>query len=129
MITLNFRDSRPIYEQVKLSFIRLITTGVMEADEKLPSVRELSAQLAINPNTIQKAYGQMESEGYIYTISGRGSFVSHDAVIGDKRKGELMSDLERIVDDLIEMSIEKDEILKLIEERYRGKEREAKKDD
>lgn len=129
MITLNFRDSRPIYEQVKSSFIRLITTGVMEADEKLPSVRELSSQLAINPNTIQKAYGQLESEGYIYTVSGRGCFVSHDAVIGDKRKGELMGDLERIVDDLIEMSIKKEEILKLIEERYRGKEREAKRND
>ncbi len=76
MISLNYRDSRPIYEQIKDGLRRLILTGGMEADEKLPSVRALAAQLAINPNTIQRAYAELENEGYTYSIPGKGSFVS-----------------------------------------------------
>lgn len=110
MISLNLRDQRPIYEQVKLAFVRQITTGVIAPDEKLPSVRELAADLAINPNTIQKAYAQLESEGYIYTVSGRGSFASSDAVVSEKRKAQLVEELERIVDELMELSISKEEI-------------------
>ena len=75
MISLNYRDSRPIYEQVKEGFRNLILTGAMSADEKMPSVRELAASLAINPNTIQRAYRELEAEGYICSLPGRGSFV------------------------------------------------------
>lgn len=73
MIQLNYRDARPIYEQVKDGFRHLIIQGVMEKDEKLPSVRELATSLTINPNTIQRAYRELEQEGYVYTIPGRGS--------------------------------------------------------
>lgn len=118
MISLNFRDSRPIYEQIKSGFIKLIGTGVIEADEKLPSVRELATSLAINPNTIQKAYAQLESEGYIYTVSGRGSFACSKSVVSDKRKGELMEDFEKIVGELMELSIDKKELLEMIDELY-----------
>ena len=76
MIQLNYRDARPIYEQVKDGFRHLIIQGVMEKDEKLPSVRELATSLTINPNTIQRAYRELEQEGYVYTIPGRGSFVA-----------------------------------------------------
>lgn len=64
MISINFRDSRPIYEQVKDSLRRLIVSGALSPDEKLPSVRELASQLVINPNTIQRAYRELEHEGY-----------------------------------------------------------------
>lgn len=72
MLELNYRDARPIYEQIKDGLRRLILSDVIRQDEKLPSVRELASQLAINPNTIQKAYRELEQEGYVYTVSGRG---------------------------------------------------------
>ena len=79
MISLNYRDSRPIYEQIKDGLRKLIVTGAMKPDEKLPSVRALAQQLSINPNTIQRAYNELESEGYIYSVPGKGSFASGDA--------------------------------------------------
>ena len=76
MISVNYRDTRPLYEQIKESFIKLIMTRAMQQDEKLPSVRELAVELAINPNTIQRAYRELESEGYIYIVAGKGAFVA-----------------------------------------------------
>lgn len=76
MISLNYRDSRPIYEQIRDGLRKLIVTGALSADEKLPSVRALAAQLAINPNTIQRAYRELEHEGFIYSMTGKGSFVA-----------------------------------------------------
>ena len=79
MISLNYRDSRPIYEQIRDGLRKLIVTGALSADEKLPSVRALAAQLAINPNTIQRAYNELEGEGYIYSVPGKGSFAAANA--------------------------------------------------
>ena len=76
MISLNYRDSRPIYEQIRDGLRKLIVTGALTPDEKLPSVRALAAQLAINPNTIQRAYRQLEALGWIATVPGKGCFVS-----------------------------------------------------
>ena len=75
MISLNLRDSRPLYEQVKESIRALIISGALPDNEKLPAVRELAAELAINPNTIQRAYRELEAEGYIRSLQGKGSFV------------------------------------------------------
>ncbi|SIS57943.1 GntR family transcriptional regulator [Salimicrobium flavidum] len=75
MFELDMRSGEPIYEQLVYQFKRLIIEGVMEVDEKLPSVRDLAGQLTVNPNTIQKAYRELEAEGYIYSVKGRGSFV------------------------------------------------------
>ena len=74
MITLNYRDARPIYEQVRDGLRRLIVSGAIADGEKLPSVRALASQLAINPNTIQRAYSELESEGYAASVPGKGSF-------------------------------------------------------
>ena len=74
MITLNYRDARPIYEQVCDGLRRLIVSGAIADGEKLPSVRALASQLAINPNTIQRAYSELESEGYAASVPGKGSF-------------------------------------------------------
>lgn len=79
MISLNYRDARPIYEQIKNGLKRLIVTGALKEGDKLPSVRSLATELAINPNTIQKAYNELENEGYIYSVPGKGSFASGDA--------------------------------------------------
>ena len=75
MIVLDYRDSRPLYQQVKDSLRRMMLTGLLEPDEKLPSVRSLATQLAINPNTIQRSYRILEVDGWIATVPGKGCFV------------------------------------------------------
>lgn len=76
MILLDYRDKRPIYEQVVDKLEHLIVSGALEENEKMPSVRNLGMELSVNPNTIQRAYNQLEQEGYLYTVTGRGSFVA-----------------------------------------------------
>ena len=84
MIQINYNDARPIYEKLKDSLRRLILSGALEADSKLPSVRELAVSLSINPNTIQRAYRELELSGYIYCVAGKGNFVAgrHDVDAG-----------------------------------------------
>lgn len=75
MVYLNYRDTRPIYTQIADNFRSQIRAGVLAPGEKLPSVRELASELAINPNTIQRAYRELEADGWIASVSGKGSFV------------------------------------------------------
>ncbi|MFD2655960.1 GntR family transcriptional regulator [Gracilibacillus thailandensis] len=77
MFELDLRSRKPIYEQLVDRLKQLIINNVLEKDEKLPSVRVLAQQLSINPNTIQKAYRELEAQGYIYSVKGKGSFVNH----------------------------------------------------
>ena len=91
MISLNYRDSRPLYEQIRDGLRKLIVTGALGADEKLPSVRALAAQLAINPNTIQRAYRELESEGYILSVAGKGSFVTQVDRLAEQQKKEALN--------------------------------------
>lgn len=97
MIQISYRDSRPIYEQIKDAFMQQILSGIMEPDSKMPSVRELASQLAINPNTIQRAYRELEQEGYIYSVRGRGSFVADSADAKATRKDELFQQFDEVV--------------------------------
>ena len=76
MIAINYRDPRPIYEQIQAELRRLMLTGALPPGSRLPSVRELAGQLAINPNTIQRAYRELEADGYILSVAGKGSFVA-----------------------------------------------------
>ena len=100
LTNINFRHPRPIYEQVRDGFRQLIITGVLPAEQKLPSVRELASQLTINPNTIQRAYHELEAEGYICSVPGRGSFVSKTDAAVESRKAELMEKLSALVKEL-----------------------------
>ncbi len=110
MIGLNYRDSRPIYEQIKENYKKLILTGAIAPDERLPSVRELAAQLAINPNTIQRAYRELESEGIIYTIPGKGSFAGKQQEVDQGRMQQLLSDFDKVVARLLLMGVSKEEL-------------------
>ena len=76
MIVIDYRDKRPLYEQVAEKLAQLIICGALESNAKLPSVRTLAMELSINPNTIQRAYMQLEQDGYIYTVVGRGNYVT-----------------------------------------------------
>ena len=91
MVHLDYRDSRPIYAQIVDGFREQITGGVLRPGEKLPSVRDLAAQLAINPNTIQRAYRELESEGYILSVAGKGSFVAQVDRLAEQQKKEALN--------------------------------------
>ena len=116
MITLNYRDSRPIYEQIRDGLRKLIVTGALSADEKLPSVRALAAQLAINPNTIQRAYNELEGEGYIYSVPGKGSFASAGAGADEGRKRELLERVRELLAELRYLGVSREELGALLAE-------------
>ena len=98
MITLDYRDRRPLYEQVIERFQDLMFKGVLVQDEKMPSVRSLATDLSINPNTIQRAYAELERQGFIYAIKGKGSVV---ADTGRMKTGRIQ-EWERAFDGLVE---------------------------
>ena len=105
MLNLNYRDSRPIYEQVKDELRKLIISGAIAPDEKLPSVRSLASSQAINPNTIQRAYEALEREGYVYTVSGRGTFAAPQSDIGAERREKLLADFDEAAKELIFLGV------------------------
>ena len=101
MFAVNYRDPRPIYEQIKDELRKMIISGVIAPDEKLPSVRELAQQLAINPNTIQRAYSELESEGYAASVPGKGSFaVRRERAEDDGRRLALTETLRETLREL-----------------------------
>ena len=97
MITLDYADRRPIYEQVVDKMKDLILLGVLETDSQLPSVRELAMDLSINPNTVQRAYAELERQGVIYCVKGRGNFVAGITTVKDKHKEDVKSQLLELV--------------------------------
>ncbi len=96
MINLNYRDSQPIYEQIKSGLRGLIIAGVLKENERLPTVRAMATELAINPNTIQRAYHELENEGYVYSIVGKGSFVAETKNILQERKDRLFTQFDSV---------------------------------
>ena len=100
MISLNYRDARPIYEQVRDSLRQLIVTGAIQADEKLPSVRSLAATLSINPNTIQRAYDALEGEGYLRSEAGKGCFAAPQGKQDDGRRHALLRRFDETITEL-----------------------------
>ncbi|MCR4787107.1 MAG: GntR family transcriptional regulator [Lachnospiraceae bacterium] len=115
MIVIDYKDARPIYEQVVERFSELILKGVLEADSQMPSVRSLAMELSINPNTIQKAYMELERRGYIYSVKGRGSFVQDAKALLNERKKNCLA---RIADETraaIGYGITKEEIKNMVD--------------
>ena len=109
MISINYRDPRPIYEQVKDGFRQLIFSGILKPDEKLPSVRELAGSLAINPNTIQRAYRELELEGCICSVPGKGSFVADSEDAAALRRRELLELLRKAGEELRSLGVSEEE--------------------
>lgn len=120
LIQLNYRDSKPIYEQIKDGFRKLIISNSLSANEKLPSVRELASNLAINPNTIQKAYHDLESEGYVYTVAGKGTFVAEHREVFDSRQHELLEEFDEIVEELYFLSVKKKDLIERMDSLTEG---------
>lgn len=116
MFTLDYKDRRPVYEQIKAQFKKLIASGILAEGTQIPSVRELAATLAINPNTIQRAYKELEIEGYIYSMRAKGSFVApKQHTISARRKAELLLQMNAILSELRFGGVEKKELIDYID--------------
>ncbi len=125
MFKLNYRDSQPIYGQIKDGLRRMIVSGALEPGEKLPSVRAMAMDLAINPNTIHRAYTELEAEGFIYSVPGKGSFAAQRK-IGDStgpvhradpdREAKLIKQLRELVAELRYLNYTDSEIIALMQE-------------
>ena len=122
MVQLNYRDAKPIYEQIKEGLRKLVVSGALSAGDKLPSVRELASQLAINPNTIQRAYRELENEGYIYTLVGKGTFVAENGNIDNTREKELLQDFDELVTELLYLEVPKEKLKERIDTVAEGSE-------
>ena len=116
MLLLNYRDSRPIYGQIKDGLRRLIVTGALAAGEKLPSVRSLATDLAINPNTIQRAYAELEREGFIYSVLRTGLSPSDRRLGAPARRDSLIARLRELVAELRYLGVADRDILALMGE-------------
>ena len=117
MIRLDYRDARPIYEQVRDGLRSLMVTGVLAAGEKLPSVRSLATELAINPNTIQRAYNELESSGYCCSVPGKGCFAVHTyRAQDDARRLSLEQQLRELLQELRAMGVSEEDIQALCRE-------------
>lgn len=114
MIQLNYRDAKPIYEQIKDGLKHLLSSNAIATGERLPSVRELAASLAINPNTIQRAYKELENEGYIYTVSGKGTFAAEKNDVVNIRKEELITEFDVVTTELLYLSVDPKELTERI---------------
>lgn len=115
MFELDLRSRKPIYEQLVEKLKELIINEILKADEQLPSVRTLAGELTINPNTIQKAYRELENQGYIYSVKGRGSFVNPAAHTQNSEKmKKVISELEKLIAEGLYLGISSAEIIELI---------------
>ena len=119
MINVDYKDGRTLHEQIESGIKDLIINGILSADEQLPSVRELSVMLTINPNTVQRAYKQLEFDGFIYSVKGKGNFVaSVQGKMDKKRAEELYSTLTSTVKELMFMGEDKKAIENIISNIY-----------
>lgn len=116
MVHLDYRDARPIYAQIADNFRMQIRTGVLANGDKLPSVRELASELAINPNTIQRAYRELEAEGYIASVSGKGSFVCDATRQESEDLAPLWSDFDKAAEKLLESGISRGALIQYLKQ-------------
>ena len=111
MVHLEYRDARPIYTQIFDGIREQIVNGVLSPGERLTSVRELAGDLAINPNTIQRAYRQLESQGWITTVPGKGCFVCGDTDVQDRERQRWYGAFDEASDALVNLGVTKESLM------------------
>ncbi len=122
IITVDTRDRKPIWEQLTDNIKALILRGIFKPDEQLPGVRTLAGELAINPNTIAKAYAELERQGIIYSIQGRGSFVCDNVErLRGAQRNEAAEELKEALKKALGAGVSKEDIIKMTEEIWRDK--------
>lgn len=120
MLHLDYRDARPIYAQILDGFREQIRSGVLQVGDKMPSVRELAAQLTINPNTIQRAYRELEAGGYIASVPGKGCFVCAPSGAAGKETAALLETFDQTVQALLSMDVTKEELMMRLLQQNKG---------
>ncbi len=119
MILIDYKSRKPIYEQIIDNIKHLVVSGVLQRDDQLPSVRQLAQELAINPNTIQKAYAELERQGVIYSLKGRGSFVGSSLQeLRTVQQKELLEQLVALSTDLYRLQVPQDEVCAVVQQVY-----------
>ena len=119
MIWIDYKDATPIYEQIVNRFKNLIVSGVLSTDDKMPSVRNLAMELSINPNTIQKAYGELDSMGVICSVPGKGCFVSENArELLRQKEYEKLKEIQPLVLSMALAGVERGDVLACVEQAY-----------
>lgn len=122
LLALNYRDSQPIYSQIRDELRKLITAGALEPGEELPSVRDMSMGLAVNPNTIQRAYAELEAEGFIHSVPGKGRFARQMGGPDTGRtpdagnREELMGQLHKLLVQLRSLDVSTAELIAVMKE-------------
>lgn len=116
MVHLNYRDARPIYAQIVDGICGQVRAGILQNGDQLPSVRELAAQLAINPNTIQRAYRELEMGGWIATVPGKGCFVCGESAQADPRQEQLLRQFDEIAAALEALGMTKAELVQRLQQ-------------
>lgn len=116
MVHLDYRDTRPIYLQILDGFKEQIATGVLLPGDKLPSVRELAATLAINPNTIQRSYKLLELDGWIATVPGKGCFVSRNQKALQQEIDRWYGALDEAAENLAALGITTEQIIEHLQQ-------------
>lgn len=124
MITIDLKSRIPIYEQLKNNIIELVVLDVFKPGEKLPSVRTLAAELGVNPNTIQKSYQDLEKESIVYSLGGRGTFISEKDVIMSAYRKNALKDFLQSLKKLIKSDISADEVKRYVDKTYAAERRQ-----
>lgn len=122
MIHIDYQDKRPLYEQLTEKIKDLIVRGILEQDSRLPSVRNFAIDLSINPNTIQRAYLELERNGFIYTVKGRGNYVAEESFWKTSQELQMMTELNELLGKLKNLGITREKLLEEISKIYDGKE-------
>lgn len=118
MFQINLKSGEAIYQQLKEQVVKLACMGVLKPNEQLPSVRVLARELGINPNTVSKAYQELENEKIIYSVSGKGSFLTDDIFSVQSVRQEVLADFRKIVEKSRQFGIPQSELLNVIDAVY-----------
>lgn len=121
MIVLDYRDRRPLYEQVTEKLEELMFSGVLPPDSRLPSVRSMATELSINPNTIQRAYAELERQGYIYSVQGKGSFVADGRRLQAGIRKDWEEQFNTAIEEGLRIGVSCRDMIKMLEEKKGGK--------
>ncbi|MDF2539042.1 MAG: GntR family transcriptional regulator [Herbinix sp.] len=119
VIIIDYKDRRPIYEQIVEGYQKLIIKGILEPDTQLPSVRNLAMELSINPNTIQRAYTELERQGFIYSVKGRGSYIAANSRLLRDKWDSILSEVLKLVKEARDIGITQEEFIRTVNEGYK----------
>ncbi|MBP3381903.1 MAG: GntR family transcriptional regulator [Clostridia bacterium] len=121
MFQIDSLSRQPVYEQLIEQMERFILSGVLRAGDQLPSVRSLSVELSINPNTIQKAYGELDTRGIIYSIPGIGCFVAENAIeVLSLLKRRKLGDFKALASEMLLAGVSADELIDIVRSATNG---------